>query len=269
MRLGGHISCGSTLAASGYPEFHIYSKVPQLIGGPSSRAIDAVVGEPWTGVVAEFSYTLPFVPSLPYQAQIEWGDGEALTAGTINTQGSDTFTVSGSHTYSRQLNGTIRVLLSLDGWWSPESGPLGTWVTGSTNATLGPGSAQVTPAPLQFDGRPLLAAIQRGTRVPLYELLFRLNRALPQTSSGQVEAKIEASGHASPVRQLTAHTATACYAATARKPEKPKPHTLTRYPFTLVVEGAPDTRDRGYGLIRRFASTSDLHRAVRKQLGCA
>jgi len=252
------------LAALDYPELHIYSKIPQLVGGPSSRVIDAAVGAPWSGVVAEFNYAdlsgytgLLNASSDPYSALIEWGDGEAPTTGTISTRGSEpAFTVSGSHTYTRPLTGTIRVLLSIR--WGNKTEALGAWATGSVDAT----------PPLRFDGQPLLAAIPRGTRAPLYELIFRLNRALPRTSAGHVDAMIEANGHTSPVRRLTAHGTSACYIATASTTAKRKLKPGAHYPFTLVVDGASDTRDKAYGLVRSLANINRIHSAA-SQLGCA
>ncbi|HTA33037.1 MAG TPA: hypothetical protein VK721_06390 [Solirubrobacteraceae bacterium] len=257
------------LAVAGYPEFHIWSKVPQLISGPSPRAIEAVVGTPWSGVVAEFSYTEASNSFVPYHAQIEWGDGEASpTATVIMRSGEHTFTVSGSHTYGRPLTGTTKVLLSY------ESEPLGAWATGSVDATPPidlthpAGSVHVTP-PVRFHGQPLLDEISRSGKAPLYELVFRLNRALPQTGAGNVEAMIEANGQPSPIRQLTTRKVATCYAATqggiGKRELKPGAH----YPFTLVDEGASDTRYRAYGLVRRFASINRMHGAVSRQLGCA
>jgi hypothetical protein len=262
----------------GETEFHIYSKMPELVGGPSSRAINAVVGTPWTGVVGEFSVAgligdkpLLTSPSNIYSAEIEWGDGEVPTTGTINMGSSSEpmFTVSGSHTYARSITGTIKVLLSFSrfSWMNPES--LGAWTTASVNATPAISSAEVTAPRLQFDGRPLLAVIQRGSRAPLYELVFRLNRALAQTTIGDAESRIEANGHTTSIHQLIAHEATACYVATASMLGKRKLRPGARYPFALVVGGASDTRDPTYGVVRRFASVKRMHAAASKQLGCA
>lgn len=254
------------LAAIGTAELHVYSKVPQLVGASSSRAIEVVVGTPWTGVVGEFSYAGLFgftsiltSSSNIYSAEIEWGDGEEPTAGTIKLGSSEpVFTVSGTHTYARSVTGTIKVLLS-SRWGANNFEPLGTWTTGDVNAT---------PA-LAFDGRPFLAVVRRGAKATLYELVFRLSRALAQTTIGHAESAIEANGHTSPVRQLTARQEPACYVASVTRPKKRKLRPGAPYPFTLVVAGASDTRDKTYGLVRSVASISRMHTAARRQLGCA
>lgn len=255
------------LAAFRYPEFHIWSTTPQLIGGPSSLAIDASVGTPWSGVVARFSYDGPANPFILYHAQIEWGDGEAPTEGTITNQISEhAFTVGGSHTYAYPLTGAIRVLLSY-GWSARESDSLGAWAIGGVDVAS-PTASEVTPA-VRFRGQPLLAVIRHGHRAPLYELVFRLNRALVQSSAGHMEATINADGDTSPVRQLTSNRVTACYVATAGTAGKQNLKPGSRYPFTLVISGAPSTQDRTYGIVRSFTSVKHMHRAASKQLGCA
>lgn len=109
--------------ALGTLELHTWSEVPHLLGGPSSRTIHLTVGTPWNGLVGEFSYEGTVNPSYPYNAQIEWGDGEPPTPGRISTQnGRNTFTVSGSYKYARTFNGTINVLLwDRTSYW--EGGP--------------------------------------------------------------------------------------------------------------------------------------------------
>jgi hypothetical protein len=108
-----------TLAAT---QLHIWSLVPRLLGDASLRTIRPTVGALWNGVVGQFAYEGTVNPSYPYSAQIEWGDGQS-TPGTIVLQGSNTFDVSGSLTYTRSFNGTVTVLL----WHSTQL--LGKWTT--------------------------------------------------------------------------------------------------------------------------------------------
>jgi hypothetical protein len=256
------------LAAVGYPEFFIWSITPQLVGGPSSRAINAMVGVPWSGVVAEFNYTYKS-PSSPYQAQIEWGDGEPPTTATVTPQSSElAFTVSGSHTYTRSLNGTVRVLLAYGVGWSKAGDPLGAWTTTTVDATSPP-SVTAPQALLRFRGQSILAVVPRGLGAPLYEIFFQVNRPLPQARSGHIEATIEAHGRSSSVRRLTIHETSTCYAAIVSGSGRLKPKAGARYPFTLVLGGGTATRDSGYGLVRRFASIGRMQSAARRLLGCS
>ncbi len=251
------------LAALGYPEFHIWTKAPQLTSTP--LVVDGSVDTSWNGVLAQFRYT--GLASTPYHAKIEWGDGGAPTEGTITNEGGEhTFTVSGSHTYAHPLTGTIRVLLSY-GWSASESESLGGWTIGSVDVTS-PTVSEMTPA-VRFRGRPLLAVIRRGRRTPLYELVFRLSRALAQSSAGHVEATINANGDTIPVRQLASNRAQACYVAIVSTAGKQRLKPGSRYPFTLVIDGAPSRRDRAYGIVRSFTSVNRVHNAASKQLGCA
>ena len=217
-------------------------------------------------MVAQFSYTGPANAPTLYHAQIDWGDGEAPTEGTITNQSSEhAFTVSGSHTYAQSLTGIIRVLLSY-GWSVSESASLGAWTVGSVDVTS-PTASEVVPA-VRFRGQPLLAVIRRGRRAPLYELVFRLNQALAQSSAGHVEATVHANGDTNPVRQLTSNRVEACYVANASTAGKQKLKPGSRYPFTLVIDGAPSTRDRTYGIVRSFTSVDRMYSAASKQLGC-
>src|SRR5580700_4734601 len=163
------------LAVAGYPEFHIWSITPQLAAGPSLRAINAIVGVPWSGVVAEFNDGFPS-QYLHYHAQIEWGDGEPPTIATVTPQASElAFTVSGSHTYMQPLNSTVRVLLTYQMVLDSNEEPVGEWTTGPVDATSPP-TVMASLPPLRFRGQPILAVIPRGRGAPLYELVFRVNR---------------------------------------------------------------------------------------------
>jgi hypothetical protein len=114
-----------TLAAK---TLHIWSYLPYPIGDPSSRTIDATVGTPWSGTVAEFSYEGEIF-TWDYQAQIYWGDGAGPQTGTI-VPGSSyyTFAVTGSATFLMPFKGNVSVLLS-------HAGPLGTWATSAIDVT--------------------------------------------------------------------------------------------------------------------------------------
>lgn len=85
-------------------QLRIYSEIPDLLADPSPRAIEAIVGVPWSGVVGEFSSEVTVNPSYPYQAQIEWGDGEPATPGMIST----TSLHGSSSTFTRQWFGRLQ-----------------------------------------------------------------------------------------------------------------------------------------------------------------
>jgi hypothetical protein len=65
----------------------------------SASAINfsATAGAPWSGAVATFTNPDPYGSAASYTALIDWGDG-TTSVGTIT--GTDTLTVSGSHTYA-------------------------------------------------------------------------------------------------------------------------------------------------------------------------
>jgi len=69
---------------------------PQISSVPAS--ITAVVGRPFSGILATFSEPNPFVTAGEFQATIDWGDGTPPTLGVI-TGSNGAFTVTGSHTF--------------------------------------------------------------------------------------------------------------------------------------------------------------------------
>lgn len=247
--------------ALGAEDLRVWSVVPTLLGGPSTRAIHATVGVPWTGVVGEFVAEGAVTPTYPYTAEIEWGAGGPLTTGTIGTLDNKTFTVSGSFTYEQPLTGAIRVLLS-GGW----KGLLGTWVTSGVDVV----APVVAPEPLpaELRGGSILADISRPTGGPLYELVFRTDRSLPHTHSGEVEAHVKVNGQTDPVSHLTAREST-CYVAQLGGLGNTRPKRGARYLYTLAVDAGLATRDTGHALLSRFATLRSMRSLEAKRLGCA
>lgn len=99
----------------------------------TGRSITATAGQPFSGIVADFSDANSAPPSM-YSATIDWGDGTAPTPGTISCEcapGPAPYHVSGTHTYAQPGTYTITIVLSAN------QVPQGT-------AT---GSAQVAPPP--------------------------------------------------------------------------------------------------------------------------
>jgi hypothetical protein len=248
----------------GATELHIWSEIPRLLGGSSSRTIQATVDAPWSGVVGEFSSEGTVNSSYPYNAQIEWGDGEPSTSGTISTQGgSNTFTVSGSFTYAHPFIGTISVLL----WHGAQL--LGKWTTSGVGVQGMATADRTPPARVRLSGQPILAAIPSAAGGPIYELVFRTNRPLTQTSSGHVEALIEIHGRTNPISGLVPHRASTCYVARTNRIGKRRLKLGTSYPFTLAIGEGSTTRDSGHALLHQFASLNRMRSVTSRQLGCA
>ncbi|MGH2853532.1 MAG: hypothetical protein ACRDLF_04985 [Solirubrobacteraceae bacterium] len=239
-----------TLAAT---ELHTWSLVPHPLGDPSSQTIHATVGTPWSGVVGEFGLEGNGL-YLPYTAQIEWGDGEPPTAGTISHSGN-TIAVSGTITYRQPFSGTIGVQV----WHG--SRLLGTWATSGVDAAEPPPDL-VPPAPFRFLGRPMLAYVQRGAHAHDYEIAFRLNSRLPLTSAGRIAATVKTGGRGAEVT----HLALTCYEAVARVTSRRALARGARYPFTLVT--SEGRLVRGVARPRRFASARRMRLALGRHLDC-
>lgn len=244
-------------------ELSLVSDVPSPLGGTSSPKIDAAVGVPWSGLVGEFSYEDPFVLPGFYVAQIEWGDGEPSTSGTVSLErGDHTFTVSGSVTYERPFRGTISVLL-----WH-DAALVGTWITNSVDVP-GVAALDITPpVRVRLRGQPILAVIPRRVGGPIYEFVFRTNRLLSRTNSGRVEAKIEADGRTDPVSDLITHGASTCYVARTNRTSKRILNAGAGYPFTLALDAGSVTRDSGRASVRKFTSVDRVRSIASRSLGC-
>jgi hypothetical protein len=72
---------------------------------------NATEGLPFSGTVATFTDPDTNATASEYSAIIDWGDGSAPSAGTINGPTGGSFTVSGTHTYADE--GTYRVLVTI------------------------------------------------------------------------------------------------------------------------------------------------------------
>jgi uncharacterized protein (TIGR03118 family) len=76
--------------------------------------LTAPEGVPFNGVVATFTDTSPASPS-SYAAVINWGDG-ILTSGTVASPSTNSFTVSGTHTYAEVGSFTpVAIVIKSDG----------------------------------------------------------------------------------------------------------------------------------------------------------
>jgi hypothetical protein len=242
----------------GATEFHSYTWAPSLIGEAASRIINPEVGAPWSGVVGEFSYDAPSRPN--YTAQIEWGDAQPPSAGTIGPgSGANTFTVSGSVTYRAPADGTATVVLSL-------AFPTGRWAINSAEVRVP--APDIGPAPVRLRYQPILAVIPRRGAAPAYEFAFRTNRVLPQNRAGHVEAAIEAYGRLDPVSDLIPHRATTCYVARAAGIAGRHVKPAARTPFRLTIEASSIGRQSDHAVLRHFANLDRMRSVAVRALGC-
>jgi hypothetical protein len=239
---------------------------PQRVDAPSSHAIDATAGVPWSGVLGEFTEeTLPFAGA-EYYAHIEWEEGDHTWApGSITAGENGRLVVTATHTFPAEFHGNASVHVGIT---EAEA----TWPV-SVNVSAAQVSASAptpTPTPATpkygFRGRQILAAISNVKGRAVYEIVFRLNMALPATKSG-VEASL-GSEIAGPISGFGHQKASACYEARlARGAErKLKPH--RSLPFDLRIRQPPAVI-HGRATMRKYASLGRMYSAVRRQLGCA
>jgi hypothetical protein len=201
---------------------------------------------PWSGVVGEFAAEAPWNASF-YTAEVEWAPGEPPTSATI-TGTSERLIVSASLAYWRPFTGMISVTLA-----RVNGRQLGKWATTSVSAR--------SLASARVRGRPLLATIGAGR----YELALRLDRSLPQTRSGHVEASIYAGGETRQVARFGKHRSHDCYAATLAVSSA---SSVTPYPFTLAIAGHTVSQLESHASPINVAGTQALRRAAAKRLGC-
>jgi hypothetical protein len=80
----------------------------------SAATVSSSVGSTFNGVVATFTDGNPNATTADFSATISWGDGSS-SAGTITTNSSGGFNVSGSHAYSHQGSYPFTVQITDDG----------------------------------------------------------------------------------------------------------------------------------------------------------
>jgi len=120
---------GSSASGSG----EVVTTDMPLTASPPSAPIQAVAGQSLTATVATFTNTSGLAePATNYAATIDWGDGTAATAGTIELQSGNTFSVIGSHTYAGAGSYTAQVTIT------PETTPAVTVASAVDVAPEGP-----------------------------------------------------------------------------------------------------------------------------------
>jgi hypothetical protein len=90
----------------------------------SAIHFNAVEGANYTGPVATFLDADPNQTALNFTATIAWGDGTTST-GTVASNGSGGFTVTGSHTYAEEGSYTTSVTVAATGGLSSSSNGIG------------------------------------------------------------------------------------------------------------------------------------------------
>jgi hypothetical protein len=219
----------------------VWNPVPRLLA-PFPRQIHPTVGIPWHGVLGEFTVESPWNSSF-YEAEAQIEDGRPAEAVSISG-GHERLIVSGTLTYARPFDGPLRVSLRRAG-----RGVVGTWVTLSVGARA--------RAAARIHGRPMLVAGAGG-----YELIFRLDRALPETRSHAVAAAVSIGAETRPVRSLPGHRSHHCYAAKLSAGVVAS-GSAGSLPFTLAVGSRTITQIEG----RASLATASSKRVAR-QLGC-
>lgn len=206
----------------------------------------------WEGTIGEFSEPPRGIDLGTYTTSIDWGDGQS-SPGTIVGLSFTTFAVIGSHTYSQPRSGSIAVTVK-------KGVEIGSWT--AANVT-------VTPPPLEFVGTATLAAVQRGKGVTGYKLVFRLNRALPQS----VTAKIEGSaaiggGPGSSLASFGPHRGHACYASVDPRFAQRLSRARRHHRFTVTEQRPTEMRTAGNAVLRGYSSFRQMQHAVSRKLGC-
>lgn len=227
--------------------------LPQRVDAPSSHTIEATVGVPWSGIIGEFTQeSLPFTGA-PYYVNIEWESGDRTwDHGTVTAGANGVLVVTGSHVYPAAFAGTATVTVGITEATS-------TWRV-SVNAR--------EPEQFSFRGQPILAAIPSANGSAAYELIFRLDRPLPRTSSGRIEASLSGYGVAGSLAGFGPHKSHACYAAGVTISKRHAPRAHRRYPLTLSVQEPGVPRTHGHTTLRRYRNFVGMLTGAAKTLGC-
>ena len=106
---GLEVVSGTTLTQTS-SLFNVYSPTPTV----TTNAISAAAGTLFSGQVATFSYLTNTSSLSDFTATIDWGDGTAVSAGTVTQPGGAgaPYAVSGSHTYAAGGSYTFTVTVT-------------------------------------------------------------------------------------------------------------------------------------------------------------
>ena len=247
--------------------FYVLSLLPVPVLTPTPPLIQILVGQSWSGVVGEFGFQPFHVALAAFVATIDWGDGHT-SPGVIAANGYASFTVSGSHTYSSLAMVPIKVTVA-------GGIETGSWITADVLASEAPKASRITagrfvgeaPKPFRFRGQPILAAMRRRHADTTYEVLFRLDRALPRATSGAVAASLRVHRSTASLVAFGAHLARACYVARLTGFAARSAPARRRYPIRLALQQRTAATVEGQATLRTFSNLAALRLAGRR-LGC-
>ena len=237
--------------------------LPQRVDAPSSHAVDATVGVPWSGTVGEFTEEDPPFPAAPYYVRIEWEEGDrAWAPGSISAGEAGKLVVTATHTFPAEFHGNATVHVGIteaEAAWP-------------VSVSVDPAQAQArTPsAPVlkyKFRGHPILAAIPRAQGSTAYAMVFQLDMPLPTAKSGGVAASL-GGGIAGSISSFGPHKAAACYSVRLGVDVKRKLKSHHSLPFSLKIQ-QPASVIQGKAVLHRYASLKRMQSAASRQLGCA
>lgn len=107
----------NALNVAGAQQSIAVSGTSQVAVAVTADAISATAGSSFSGTVATFSSTDPTALVSEFTATINWGDGTAVSVGTISQPGGvgTQFLVAGSHTYAAPGTYTVTVIVTPSG----------------------------------------------------------------------------------------------------------------------------------------------------------
>jgi hypothetical protein len=228
--------------------------LPQRVDTPSSHTLHATVGVPWSGILGEFTEESPPVADPVYNAFIEWESGDRQWApGTITAGANGRFVVTGSHVYPAEFEGTATLNV-----WASEA--ISKWPVSV--------SVREPAPPFRFRGHPILAAIPSTKRSTAYELIFRVDRRLPRSKSGRIEASLGGYGVAGSLAGFGPHKSHSCYATGIDVPKGHSPKMHRHYPLTLSTQLPGVAKTNGHATMHRYFNFVDMLTGAAKELGC-
>jgi hypothetical protein len=237
--------------------------VPQHVDAPSPDGIKATVGVPWSGMLGEFTEeALPF-EGASYYAHVEWEEGDRTWAPANVVPGENgRLLVTAAHTFRAEVSGNVTVTVGV-------SEALTSWpVSADVRAARAEGPAAKHGLPgYEFRGRQILVTAPHGKASTTYEIAFRLNRPLPSTKSGGVEASL-GGGIAGSISRLGAHAVSACYIVSLTAGVERKLKSRRGMSFSLKIR-RPTSVIQGKAALHRYASLERARSATSRQLGCS
>jgi hypothetical protein len=225
-------------------------------------------GAPYAPRGVEFTDT-ETLPLRDFSATAHWGDG-TITAAIVGKSSSGCFEATApSHTYAnpgayQTSNDTVSVLV-----WAGDL--MGKWATSSVSvnvATPTPDTGLGEKPQFKFVGQPIAAAIPSVKGKTSYEIIFRLNRQLPQTKSGQIQAQLIPYGEGNSIASFGPHETHTCYAAGSDGLARQHPKAGHRYPFTLAIQRPTATKAKGHAILHRYFNFVSMLSGASKRLGC-